>query len=146
MGALQARKLVGRGPKEMIFKCFKAYTARAMGRKPCSMSAHSSASPTGYSGIYALTPRIFKLYEALSMPQYASPRELARVGMSSSAAAKNMTAPPTFSENSLASMVSEISGPKLPRYTARALQPAFCTSARACCMWISLSTMHTGHS
>ncbi len=32
MGALQARKLVGRGPKEMIFTYFKAYTARAMGK------------------------------------------------------------------------------------------------------------------
>ena len=41
---------------------------------------------------------------------------------------------------------SEISGPKLPRYTTSALQPAFFTSSSACTIWISLSTMQTGHS
>ncbi len=80
------------------------------------------------------------------MPQYASPRESASTAIFSSAAAQNMTGPPTFAANSLASMVSEISGPKLPRYTTSALQPAAITSAKACCICISLSTMHTGHS
>ena len=146
MGALQARKFMGRGPKVMSFKRLTAYTARAMGRKAWIMSAHSSASPTGYSGMYACTPRSFKLYEAFSMPQYASPRESASVGMFSSAAAQNMTGAFIRCAYSFASMVSEISGPKLPRYTQSALQPSFSRSASASLICTSLSTMHTGHS
>ena len=42
--------------------------------------------------------------------------------------------------------VSEISGPKFPRYTQSALHPAFLISSRAWTIWISLSTIQTGHS
>ena len=80
------------------------------------------------------------------MPQYASPRESERTPMFSSAAAQNMTGAFIRSENSFASIVSEISGPKFPRYTQSALQPCFSRSASACFISVSLSTMHTGHS
>ena len=45
------RKFSGRGPKLMIFRSESPIRPRAMGRKSWIMSAHSSAVPTGYSGI-----------------------------------------------------------------------------------------------
>ena len=51
MGALQARKSNGRGPKVMIFRSLSASSVRAMGMNSAIMSAHSSAVPTGYSGM-----------------------------------------------------------------------------------------------
>ena len=51
MGALQAKKSWGRGPKVMIFRFCTPMTARAMGTKSAIIFATSSAVPTGYSGI-----------------------------------------------------------------------------------------------
>ena len=51
MGALQAKKSAGRGPKVMIFRLRRPRIARAMGTNSAIMSAHSSAVPTGYSGM-----------------------------------------------------------------------------------------------
>jgi quercetin dioxygenase-like cupin family protein len=58
---LHARKLAGRGPKLMIFRFLTATTAVATGTKSLIMAATSSASPTGYSGMYACRLRSFRL-------------------------------------------------------------------------------------
>ena len=51
MGALQAKKSWGRGPKVMIFRFFTPMTALAMGTKSAIILVMSSAVPTGYSGM-----------------------------------------------------------------------------------------------
>ena len=51
MGALQAKKSWGRGPKVMIFRFFTPMMARAMGTNSLIILAQSSAVPTGYSGM-----------------------------------------------------------------------------------------------
>ena len=51
MGALQAKKSCGRGPKVMILRFFTPMMARAMGRKSRMRWAVSSAVPPGASGM-----------------------------------------------------------------------------------------------
>ena len=51
MGALQARKSCGRGPKAKILSLARPRMIRATGTKPAIMAATSSGTPTGYSGM-----------------------------------------------------------------------------------------------
>ena len=55
IGALQAKKSCGLGPKDIIFKFLSPIKAVATGINSFIISATSSAVPTGYSGIYAFT-------------------------------------------------------------------------------------------
>ena len=113
--------------------------ARATGTKSFIIAATSSAFPTGYSGITALRWRRPMLYEQLRTPQYASPRP--SISPPSlyvlSAAAAYITGPSKF----FAISVSGVSGPKFPRKTQSALQPAFLTSSIALSMSSSFSTV-----
>ena len=51
IGALQAKKSWGRGPKVMILRLFRPTITRAIGMNSAILSASSSALPTGYSGM-----------------------------------------------------------------------------------------------
>ena len=97
----------------------------------------SSAVPTGYSGMKPFNLRKPKLYEQFNIPQYASPRPSTKSLPVSSAAATNMQGP---SKNFLIK-VSGVSGPKLPKKTTKALQPACFASSTAFTASFSFSTV-----
>ena len=101
------------------------------------MLAMSEAVPTGYSGMKPLSLRKPKLYEQFNIPQYASPRPSTRSLPVSSAAATNIQGP---SKNFLI-RVSGVSGPKFPKKTTSALQPAFLASSTALTASFSFSTV-----
>ena len=50
-GGIAGEEVRGRGPKVMIFRFFTPMMARAIGMNSRIISAHSSAVPTGYSGM-----------------------------------------------------------------------------------------------